>query len=98
MGKLVKVVIKINSILSKFNIRIEKISKNQNLIDILNNLITKLDINLIFDVGANEGQFAKKIIESGYKRNIISFEPLNNCYENLVLSSSKFKDFLHRKS
>ena len=72
--------IKINSILSKFNIRIEKISKNQNLIDILNNLITKLDINLIFDVGANEGQFAKKIIESGYKRNIISFEPLNNCY------------------
>ena len=93
MGKLIKVVIKINSILSKFDIRIEKISKNQNLIDILNNLITKLDINLIFDVGANEGQFAKKIIESGYKRNIISFEPLNNCYENLVLSSSKFKNW-----
>ena len=35
----------------------------------------------------------KKIIESGYKRNIISFEPLNNCYENLVLSSSKFKNW-----
>ena len=57
--------IKINNILSKFNIRLKKFQKIKNLIDILNNLIKKLEINLIFDVGANEGQFAKKIIENG---------------------------------
>ena len=85
--------IKINNLLSKFNIRVEKISKNQNLLDILNNLITKLEINLIFDVGANEGQFAKKIIENGYKGKIISFEPLNDPYEKLVLKSSKFENW-----
>ena len=28
-----------------------------------------------------------------YKRKIISFEPLNNTYENLVLKSSKFKNW-----
>ena len=85
--------IKINNLLSKFNIRVEKISKNQKLLDILNNLITKLEINLIFDVGANEGQFAKKIIENGYKGKIISFEPLNDPYEKLVLKSSKFENW-----
>ena len=52
-----------------------------------------LDINLIFDVGANEGQFAKKIIENGYKGKIISFEPLNDPYEKLVLKSSKFENW-----
>ena len=59
--------IKINSILSFFNIRLEKISKNQKLLDVLNNLIRQLEINLIFDVGANEGQFAKKSLKMATK-------------------------------
>lgn len=89
--------IKINTILSFFNIRLEKISKNQKLLDVLNNLIRQLEINLIFDVGANEGQFAKKILKNGYQNKIISFEPLDKPYDKLNSKSSKYKNWIAEK-
>ena len=80
--------IKINKILSLINLRVEKVSKNQNMHDVLEFLFSKLDINLVFDVGANQGQFAKKIRDKGYKKKIISFEPLNNVFSILKKNSN----------
>ena len=80
--------IKINKILSLINLRVEKVSKNQNMYDVLEFLFSKLDINLVFDVGANQGQFAKKIRDKGYKKKIISFEPLNNVFSILKKNSN----------
>ena len=87
---------KINQILSKFNLRIEKISKNQNLYDVLNYLFKKLEINVLLDVGANEGQFAKKVRSYGYSEKIISFEPLHNVYERLINNTEKDKNWIHK--
>ena len=87
---------KINQILSKFNLRIEKISKNQNLYDVLNYLFKKLEINVLLDVGANEGQFAKKVRSYGYSEKIISFEPLHNVYERLISNTKKDKNWIHK--
>ncbi len=39
-------------------------------------LLSYHDINVIFDVGANEGQYAKQMRNMGYKGRIVSFEPL----------------------
>lgn len=38
---------------------------------------------LVFDIGANEGQFAKEIRENGFQGSIVSFEPLTSAWKAL---------------
>ena len=45
-------------------------------------------INLVFDIGANEGQFAREIREYGYTGKIVSFEPLSSARKKLLSLSS----------
>jgi FkbM family methyltransferase len=46
-------------------------------------------INKVFDVGANTGQFALYLRNSGYKEEIISFEPLSSAYDTLSKKAKK---------
>jgi FkbM family methyltransferase len=48
-----------------------------------------LKIDVVFDIGANEGQFAKEIREHGYCRKIISFEPLTSARKTLLSFASR---------
>jgi FkbM family methyltransferase len=50
-------------------------------------LVKALDvagINIVFDIGANEGQFAREIREYGYTGKIVSFEPLSAARKKLL--------------
>lgn len=46
-------------------------------------LIEQHDIDLVIDVGANMGQFSTDLRKSGYAGQIVSFEPLKECYQHL---------------
>jgi FkbM family methyltransferase len=46
--------------------------------------LNAFDINIIFDIGANIGQFTTELRSFGYKEKVISFEPLSDAYQNLV--------------
>jgi FkbM family methyltransferase len=47
-------------------------------------------VDLVLDVGANIGQFAKKIQAAGYKGEIISFEPILAVFRKLEARAQKY--------
>jgi FkbM family methyltransferase len=55
----------------------------------LSTILKLLKIDVVFDIGANEGQFAREIREHGYRGKIISFEPLTSARKNLIIFSER---------
>ncbi len=45
--------------------------------------LKQFDIDLVFDIGANIGQFASELRVAGYLGNIVSFEPLQDASKTL---------------
>lgn len=54
----------------------------------LSKVLELCEVNLIFDIGANRGQFAKGVREHGYKGIIVSFEPLSSTRRRLSAIAS----------
>jgi FkbM family methyltransferase len=50
-------------------------------------IIEKFEIDLIIDVGANEGQFAQ-VMRSFYTGEILSFEPVSSVFDKLAAAAS----------
>lgn len=50
-------------------------------------LLRHFGIDLVFDVGANTGQYALELIEAGYEGRIVSFEPLSTAHPQLLAAS-----------
>ncbi len=42
------------------------------------------NVTIIFDIGANDGGFAKKMRQQGYQNKIVSFEPLADAHKTLT--------------
>ena len=47
------------------------------------------DIDLVIDIGANKGQYGLKLRELGYKKRIVSFEPMSLPYQELTKNASQ---------
>lgn len=58
-------------------------------LDFLVSQIEKSDVDLVLDVGANLGQFAKDLMLSGYANQIQSFEPVKSQFKFLSKSALK---------
>ena len=53
------------------------------------NVLLERKIDILFDVGANTGQYAQDARRQGYKGKIISFEPLPDAHKKLTKNSKK---------
>lgn len=56
-------------------------------------LLEHYNIDLVFDIGANKGQYATGIIDAGYTNKIVSFEPLTSAYSKIETESKKYKNW-----
>lgn len=52
-------------------------------------MLSAHSVNLVFDVGANTGQFAQALREDGFHGRIVSFEPLAEARGKLLSASKK---------
>ena len=77
----------INGFLKIFNLRLNKITLSNNFYYHIAQTLEFHNIDLVLDIGANEGQFAEKLIEHGYKKKIISFEPIEDVHKILKKNS-----------
>jgi len=57
-------------------------------------IMTYYNINTLFDIGANTGQYAKRMKELGYSNRIISFEPLKGAFEDLKKAALKDNNWI----
>lgn len=56
-------------------------------------LLDRYQIDVVIDVGANEGQFALELRRSGYQGKIISFEPIASVFETLTKAAALDRDW-----
>lgn len=57
-------------------------------------IMENFNIDALFDIGANVGQYAINMRELGYSKKIISFEPLTNAFKDLNTNSLKDDNWL----
>lgn len=77
----------INQILRKLNIQIKRFPDSDTRRRLL--IMNRLKIDLVFDVGANSGQYVKNLREIGFRDKAISFEPIDVVYKELASAAKK---------
>jgi len=84
---------KINKIIRKpINLLGLDIKKFRPEVDYLK-FLEKYDIKTVLDIGAHVGQFAKEIRGKLPQAKLYSFEPLKDCYQELLRNMSRDKNF-----
>jgi len=74
---------------SRWLTRLRRASKEQNRSDRRKaRLLAHLGIDLVIDVGANRGQYARHLRDIGYRGRIVSLEPANDAYGHLVAAAA----------
>lgn len=89
----------IKSLLSFFGLQISKLHPQNSLPYQIAQSLKAHQINVVFDIGANEGQFAAELLAQGYTGKIISVEPLPNAYKALCNKAKKYENWhVHARS
>ena len=57
-------------------------------------MLERHDITLVLDVGANIGQYATALRNNGYRRRIVSFEPLSAAHSDLTANADLDPDWI----
>jgi FkbM family methyltransferase len=73
----------------KLGFEVKRYNLNTSQVALMETLLKYHHIDLIFDVGANCGQYASFLRDFGYEGKIVSFEPLSSAYSQLLTLSKK---------
>jgi FkbM family methyltransferase len=57
------------------------------------NALNHFGVDLVFDVGANTGQFSSTLLSLGYAGRLVSFEPSSNAHELLSRAATKYPNW-----
>jgi len=79
---------KLNSLLHKTGFEVSRYNKGTNALLRRKAILERYSIDLIIDVGANTGIYGKEMREIGYRRRIVSFEPLSDAFEKLSIAAN----------
>lgn len=82
----------IQQILRKNGFQISKFPDDDSVIRM--RMMNHFNVDTLFDIGANIGQYAIKMRGMGYNKKIISFEPLKSAFEELKKASSHDHNWL----
>ena len=78
---------KIKKLINKFGLDVRRFQSNASFEAQIVAAMKKVKIDTLFDIGANTGQFAQKVLAAGYNGKIISFEPLSSAHNQLSKSA-----------
>jgi FkbM family methyltransferase len=67
----------------------EIVRHNKSEIIFLSSRLNELNVDTIFDVGANQGQYANSLFSSNFKGKIFSFEPYSKAHKSLLKLAKK---------
>jgi FkbM family methyltransferase len=84
----------VKKLLKFFNYQLTQISVTSNSNLQLVKSLENFNIDLLFDIGANTGQFAEEILNYGYKNIIISFEPLTSAHAKLLKNATNYHNWI----
>ncbi|GCA89702.1 FkbM family methyltransferase [Microcystis aeruginosa] len=73
----------------KLGFEVKRYNLNTSQVALMERLLKYHQIELIFDVGANCGQYASFLRDCCYRGKIVSFEPLSTAYSQLLTLSKK---------
>lgn len=85
--------LRLQKLLNTFGYSIEKESIRRNHLKRRLMLMQHYNIDKVFDVGANIGQYALSLLNNDFNGDILSFEPLNEVYKRLVAKSEKYDNW-----
>lgn len=84
----------IRILIRKLGVDLIKFDKYSNAENLVLTTLNKFNIDLIIDIGANTGQFANNIRAIGFKKRIISFEPLTKEHSDLSKRASSDNEWI----
>jgi FkbM family methyltransferase len=70
-----------------YEIRIGRVGSGSSIFSVLKHLFSQYKIDLVIDVGAYVGEYAKISRRAGYSGNIVSFEPLEDNFKRINIYS-----------
>ncbi len=79
----------IRKIFHLLELDVHRLSPNTNLSLQLLKGLDSFNIDLVFDIGANTGQFASELRSIGFGGRIVSFEPLPDAYQKIVENAAQ---------